>query len=133
MIAIGLTIYMSITAGVVYEAGRSSYPSRAHGFTPGVWWGSCCSSCYFSVLWCDFVFCLSSSCVVCAQCCQCLRIVHSLLHLLFSLTFIYCKVEIKELILKKNKKSNEVIIPTSKQDCDFNECNHGEDHIISLT
>ena len=34
-------------------------------------------------------FCLSSSCVVCVQCCQCLWIVHSWLSFRFSLMFIY--------------------------------------------
>ena len=41
---------------------------------------------------CDvFVICLSSSCVLCAQCCQCLWIVHSRLPLRFSQMFIYKK------------------------------------------
>ena len=84
-----------------------------------------CVVVWFCVL---FVFFLCRVCPMLSVSLDC-----SLLHLLISLTFIYCKVEIKELILKKNKKSNEVIIPTSKKDCDFNECNHGEDHIISLT
>jgi hypothetical protein len=35
-----------------------------------------------------FLCCLSSSCVLCTQCCQCLWIVHSWLPLRFSLTFI---------------------------------------------
>ena len=42
----------------------------------------------FSFMCCG-VFCLSSSCVLCAQCCQCLWIVHSLLLLRFSRTLIY--------------------------------------------
>ena len=40
----------------------------------------------FSVL--CFLFCLSSSCVLCTLCCQFLWIVHSWLPLMFSLTFI---------------------------------------------
>ena len=40
---------------------------------PSLWWCPCCSFVYFSVL--CFVFCLSSSCVLCAQCYQCLWIV----------------------------------------------------------
>jgi hypothetical protein len=36
-----------------------------------------------------FLFCLSSSCIVCAQCCQYLWIVHSWLLIRFSLTYIY--------------------------------------------
>ena len=36
-----------------------------------------------------FVVCFSSSCVLCAQCCQCHWIVHFWLPLQFSLTFIY--------------------------------------------
>jgi hypothetical protein len=40
----------------------------------------------FSVL--CFLICLSSSCILCAQCCQCLWIVHSWLPLRFSQTFI---------------------------------------------
>ena len=41
---------------------------------------------YFSVL--CFLYCLSSFCVFCTQCCQFLWIVHSLLPLRFSLTII---------------------------------------------
>ena len=41
------------------------------------------------MLCCDFLFCLSSSCVLFAQYCSCLWIVHSWLPLQFSLTFIY--------------------------------------------
>ena len=36
-----------------------------------------------------FLFCLSSSCILCTLCCQFLWIVHSWLSLRFSLTFIY--------------------------------------------
>ena len=39
-----------------------------------------------------FLFCLSSSCVLCTQCCQFLWIVHSWLFLRFSLTFLYIKL-----------------------------------------
>ena len=38
-------------------------------------WDPCCSSFQFSVLY--ILLCLSSSCVVCTPCCQCLQIVHS--------------------------------------------------------
>ena len=72
--------YMSNTAGVLLEAG-STYLSRAPGFTLCVWWGPCCSSFYFFVLY-SFIS-LSSSCVLCNQCWQCLWIVHSWLHLRF--------------------------------------------------
>ena len=40
-----------------------------------------------SFLCCVILYCLSSSCVLCAKCCQCLWIVHSWLSLRFSLTF----------------------------------------------
>ena len=53
----------------------------------------CYSSFLFSVLCCDFflLFSFSFSCVLCAQWCQCLWIVHSWLPLRFSLTFIFLK------------------------------------------
>ena len=47
----------------------------------------CCVELCFVVL-CVFFQLLSSSCVLCSQCWQCLWIVHSLLSLRFSLTFI---------------------------------------------
>jgi hypothetical protein len=37
-----------------------------------------------------FFLCLSSSCILCTQCCQCLLIIRSWLALRFSLTFIPC-------------------------------------------
>jgi len=39
-----------------------------------------------------FAFCLSSSCVLCAQCCQCLWVVNFWLPLRFSLTFIGLRI-----------------------------------------
>ena len=42
-------------------------------------WSTCCSY---------FLFCLSSSCVLCTQCCQCLWIVHSWFPLRFSVAII---------------------------------------------
>jgi hypothetical protein len=53
-----------------------------------------------SVLCCIFVFCWSSSCVLCTHCFQCLWIVHSWLRLRFSLTFIYGKVS-KNMLSKR--------------------------------
>ena len=50
-----------------------------------------CISCYFQQ-YLQFFFCglfLSSSCVLCTHCCQCLWIVHYLSTFRFSLTFIY--------------------------------------------
>ena len=44
-------------------------------FNPGFFVGSCCSSSQFSVL--CLLFCLSSYCVLCTQCCVCVLIVHS--------------------------------------------------------
>jgi len=44
----------------------------------------------YSVLCCVFVLCLSTSCVVCAQWCHCLWVVHSWLPLRFVLPFIIC-------------------------------------------
>ena len=73
---------------------RTAYPPRAPGFTQPpihpsapLWffrWGPCCSSFQFSVL-CCFLFCfVSLHPVSCFQCCQLLRIVHSLLPSSFS-------------------------------------------------
>ena len=46
--------------------------------------------CYSPIFrWVRVVICFSSSCVICAQCCQCHWIVHFWLPLQFSLTFIY--------------------------------------------
>jgi len=56
-------------------------------WVPPCWWGPCCSSFLFFVLW--FLVCLSSSHALFTQCCQCLWIVHSWLLLQSSLTFIY--------------------------------------------
>ena len=67
-----------------YAMTRTSYPSRTPGFIPCFLWGSS-----FSFLCCDFVSCSSSSCVLCAHCCQCLWIVLSWFPFQFSLTFIY--------------------------------------------
>ena len=50
-------------------------------FIPSFWCGLCRSSFWFSV------FLVSSSCVLCAQCCHCLYIVHCSLSFRFSLTF----------------------------------------------
>jgi hypothetical protein len=41
-----LTISMSNMACVLKEAG-TDYPSQEPGFTPGFWWGLCCSPFYF--------------------------------------------------------------------------------------
>ena len=49
----------------------------------------------FSFLCCVFGFCLSSSCILCTQYCQCLLIVHSWLLLRISLTFLYLDWERK--------------------------------------
>jgi hypothetical protein len=91
--------YMNNMASVLSEAG-TNYPSRVSGFTNGFWWGPCCSlislvfcvvffclrsvSCVpyvasvsgLSILDCP-LFCLSSFCVLCTLCCQCLWIVYS--------------------------------------------------------
>jgi hypothetical protein len=73
------SLYMWVTS-------RVSFKNQGSGFTP----------CFdgvrvahlFSFL-CWFVFCLSSACVLCFPCCQCLWIiVHSWLPLRFSLTLI---------------------------------------------
>ena len=50
-------------------------------------------SVFCDVLSCLFAFCLSSSYVLCAHCCQCLWIVHSRLLLRFSLTDMYLNPE----------------------------------------
>ena len=43
---------------------------------------------FFVVLW----FCFSSSCILCAQCCQCFWIVHSCLYLQLLLTPMFIKI-----------------------------------------
>ena len=57
-------LYMSNMASVFWKAGNT-YPWLAPGCTPSFWWGPCYSSFKFSVL--CFLFCLSSSCVLCTQ------------------------------------------------------------------
>ena len=69
-----LTAYMSNSA-----YATTAYPSRTPGFIHGVWWRQesvllICFSCLCSVC---FSFGLSSSCVLCTQCCHCLWIVNS--------------------------------------------------------
>ena len=49
----------------------TAYSSRPSELTPDFWWVRFAHLFWFSV------FCLSLSCVLCAQCCQCLWIVHS--------------------------------------------------------
>ena len=44
--------------GVLLEAG-TAYPSRAPVFTPGFWWGPCCSS--------FLVYCVMFFCFVCIR------------------------------------------------------------------
>jgi len=61
-------------------------PFREHLHSPPVFGGVLVVD-LFTILCCVFVFYLSSYCVLCAQCCQCLWIVHSWLSLRFSLTF----------------------------------------------
>ena len=65
---------------------RDDYKNRTLGLTPVV--GGIRVAHHFSVR-CCVVFCLSSSCVLCAQCCQYHLTVHYSLHLRFSLTFIF--------------------------------------------
>ena len=65
---------------------RDDYKNRAPGLTPV--FGGVRVAHHFSVL-CCVVFCLSSSCVLCTQCCQYHLTVHYCLHLRFSLTFIF--------------------------------------------
>ena len=57
-------------------------------FIPSFGWSVLLIFLAFCVVLCFLVFCLSSFCVLCAQCCQFLCIVHSGLPLWFSLTFI---------------------------------------------
>jgi hypothetical protein len=71
---------MSYMAGVLYET-ETAYPSRAPGSSPGfggfrvvhhrVLVGSVL---FIPIVFCVVfvLFCLTSSCVLCAQCCQCL-------------------------------------------------------------
>jgi hypothetical protein len=93
--------YMSNTTGVLLKAGNA-YTSRAPWFTavfPSLFWfvfG------FFVLVFCGvriahlFIFLCRIFCFACLrsvscvpQCWQCLWIVHSLLHLRFSLTFIF--------------------------------------------
>ena len=54
----------------------------------GFFFGGVRNAHIFSLLFFVLLFFFLSSCVLCAQCCQCLWTVHSRLHLRFSLTFI---------------------------------------------
>ena len=55
-----LTVYMSNTTGVFYEAGIA-YPSSS---SPGFWWGFCSSSFYFL---CVVLLCVLTFCVPCCD------------------------------------------------------------------
>ena len=76
----------------LWVARRVSYRKQELPFTVSwvhprvLWWSSCCSYVYFSLL-CWFLF-LSSSCVFCVHHCMCLSISNSWLPFWFSLTFI---------------------------------------------
>ena len=62
-------------------------------YLPCVLCTQCCQCLRIVYCWLHLRFSLTFNCPVCTQCCQCLRIIHSLLHLQFSLTFIcpvYC-------------------------------------------
>ena len=75
--------YMSSTVGVLQEACLTLFK---HPGSPPVFGGVLVAP-LFSFLYCVFVFCLSSSCVLCVQRCLCLWIVQSWLHLRFSQFF----------------------------------------------
>ena len=49
MFSSDLALYTTSIAGVFQEA-EIAYSSRAHGFTLGFWWGPCCSSFFFCVV-----------------------------------------------------------------------------------
>jgi hypothetical protein len=69
--------------------------------------------CYSPIFrWVRVVICFSSSCVLCAQCCQCHWIVHFWLPLRFSLTFMYweCIRHIK----KRRYYVNNLLLTTSR-------------------
>jgi len=83
---------ITLTSLIYKYDAHYRYPSRTPGFTPDFCWDRCCSSSLFSLLSCLFLFCLSSFCVLCTQCCQFLWIFLSLLPLCFSLKFIYLKI-----------------------------------------
>jgi hypothetical protein len=86
--------YMSNMASVLEEAW-TAYPSRAHGFKSVL--GGVSVAHLLSFL--CFCVCLSSSCVLCTQCFQCLWIAHYWLSFRLSLTFI---LYIVELVLVQN-------------------------------
>ena len=70
--------------------------------------------------------CLSSSCVLCDQCCQCFWIVHSWFPLRSSLTFISSKKESSACCAAPNKYKTHVI---SHKERDVNECLKFEEFI----
>ena len=77
---------------------------RVPGFNPGFWWGSYCSFFYlaFCVVFAFFtfyLFCLSSSDLLCAECCECLWIVHLWLSLRFSLSLIHMHMLMLDAVL----------------------------------
>jgi hypothetical protein len=65
---------------------RNCLPFAGAFVHPRLWWGPCSSSFLFSVWY--FLFGLSSSGVLCTQCCQFLWIVHFICTLRVSLTFV---------------------------------------------
>jgi hypothetical protein len=84
---------MSNMLGVLYEAGIA-YTSRTHEFIPVV--GTVRFAHYIILVFCVgfFLFCLSSSCILCTQCCKCLWTIHSWLPLRLSLTFTQNKLKV---------------------------------------
>ena len=70
---------------IVYIRSRNCLPFASPWVHPDLW-GPCYSSFLFSV--CFISLGLSSSCVLCTQCCQCHWIIHPWLPFLFPLTFI---------------------------------------------
>jgi hypothetical protein len=81
-------IHLPFTNLVVSCKKQELLTFREHQGSPPVFGGIHVAH-LFNFLSGVFLFCLSSSCVLCTQCCQCLWIVHSCLPLRFSLTFIY--------------------------------------------
>jgi hypothetical protein len=99
------------TTASVYTTHEHCLASRAPAFTPDFSWAPCFS--FFICLCCIvfFVFCLSLSCVLCAQWCQCLTIVHSWLPIRFYFQRLFSTIIPFFISLIECKRSQLIIFP----------------------
>jgi hypothetical protein len=83
-------LYLWVTRRMYYKKQELLTLLYHLGLHPDCWWGPCCSSLYFSVLWCVFfsVLFVFVLCLIWKNCCQCLWIVYSWFSIRFYLTHI---------------------------------------------